>query len=100
MNGWIYKWQYDNATGHSVTIATTNSNHIILDAGAGNVGVGTTEPDTKLHINNSTATSTLYMESGGAGTGGRIITEDTDGAGCTQEWTLDGLKFYEIIACP
>ncbi len=66
----------------------------------GNVGIGTTDPDTNLHINDTTATTTLFLESGGTGLGGRIIIEDTDGAGCSVLTTLDGVLTVDTIACP
>ena len=79
-----------DSIGVSMTILETN----------GNVGIGTTSPDTPLHIYDASATSDFYIESGGAGLGGRIIIEDTDGAGCTALTTLNGVLTAAIIACP
>lgn len=69
---------------------------LVVDA----VGVGTTSPATSLDIYNSTATSTAYIYSGGAGLGGRLILEDVDAAGCTEITALDGVLSAAIVACP
>ena len=81
-------------------LAGTNGiDQMILKSG-GNVGIGTTDPDTPLHVYDASATTTLYIESGGAGLGGRIIMEDSDGAGCSQLTVLNGVISSEVIACP
>lgn len=64
------------------------------------VGVGTTSPATLLDVYNATATSSTYIYSGGAGLGGRLILEDTDGAGCTEVTALNGVLSAAIVACP
>ena len=66
---------------------------------SGNIGIGTSDPDTLLHLS-STASTTAYYESSGAGFGGRTIYEDTDASGCSEQYTLDGLLFVQTIACP
>lgn len=48
----------------------------------------------------STNTTTIYAPSDLAGRGGRVIVEDTDGAGCTQIYTLNGVITGEIVTCP
>lgn len=47
----------------------------------------------------SDATSTIYIYSSGSFPG-RIILEDTDGAGCTEITTLDGTINGNTITCP
>lgn len=64
------------------------------------VGIGTSTPAALLQVHNNTATSTVYVTSGGATLGGRIIIEDTDGAGCTELSTLNGVGTFAIVACP
>ena len=103
---------YDNTSGFDIVVAagagdlrtftggyTTAHERMRIDS-TGNVGIGTTSPDTNLHINDASTTTDLYIESGGAGLGGRIILEDTDGAGCTAITTLNGVLTAAIIACP
>ena len=66
----------------------------------GNIGIGTTDPDTLLHLS-STATTTAYYESSGAGFGGRTIYENEGAGACTETWAgSDGLLYTDAIACP
>ena len=67
---------------------------------SGNVGIGTTTPSDLLTLYDATATSTMYIYSGGAGLGGEIIVEDNDGAGCTEITTLDGTISGKTVTCP
>jgi hypothetical protein len=82
----------------------SNQLFYLLESGisyfSGNVGIGTTSPATKLDVYNSTATSSTYIYSGGAGLGGRLILEDSDGAGCSSLTTLDGVLTVAVVACP
>jgi hypothetical protein len=64
------------------------------------VGIGTTSPSTKLDVFNSSATSSVYIYSGGTNLGGRLILEDFDGAGCTELSSLDGVLTAKEITCP
>ena len=66
----------------------------------GNVGIGTSTPTDLLHVHDNTATSTIFISSGGVGLGGEIIVEDVDGAGCTELTTLDGVGTFKAVACP
>ncbi len=79
---------------------TLNNSPAFVVDGTGQVGVGTTTPDALFHVYNATATSTAYIESGGAGLGGQIILEDDDGAGCTKITALNGALTAAIISCP
>lgn len=92
----------DNINNAYFAISTRNSGTVtetirIVD---GRVGIGTTTPATKLDVYNSTATSSAYIYSGGAGLGGRLILEDTDGAGCTEVTALDGVLTAATVTCP
>jgi len=73
---------------------------LYVDATNDMIGIGTTTPASLLHIHNDTATSTLFIDSGGAGLGGEIILEDTDGAGCTEITALDGTLTAQTVTCP
>lgn len=65
----------------------------------GNVGIGTTSPRSLLSIASSTATSTLYIGSGGFP--GQIIMRDTGGGTtCTQITTTAGLVVSSAVTCP
>ena len=63
------------------------------------IGVGTSTPATKLEVHD-TATSTVSVISETAGSGGRIILEDSDGAGCSEIYILDGVISSATVACP
>ena len=64
------------------------------------LGIGTSTPATLLDVYNATATSSIYIYSGGAGLGGRAIFEDIDGAGCTEITALDGTLTAQTVTCP
>lgn len=46
------------------------------------------------------ATSTIYGFSTAAGKGATIILEDTDGAGCTEVYALNGVLTAQTVTCP
>lgn len=66
----------------------------------GNIGIGTTTPATKLEVHAATGTTTVSVISEAASTGSRIILEDSDGAGCTEIYALDGILISATVACP
>lgn len=74
-----------------VTMATSTATNAL--------SIGTTTPLAIFHIESTTASSTELITSGGAG-GGRIILEDSDGAGCSEISILDGTIITETITCP
>lgn len=49
---------------------------------------------------NVTATSTVYLYSGAANTGGSVIVEDHDAAGCTAISALNGTVIGATVTCP
>jgi len=61
-----------------------------------------TTTTTGLNVLGSTnnGTSTAYIYSKTAGFGGRVILEDSDAAGCTEIYALNGTLTSAIIACP
>ncbi|OIO06983.1 hypothetical protein COX67_05355 [Candidatus Falkowbacteria bacterium CG_4_10_14_0_2_um_filter_36_22] len=67
---------------------------------SGNVGIGTSTPATELEVHGAATSTVSVMSEGGALKGGRIILEDSDGAGCTEIYTLDGVITSAIVACP
>lgn len=79
------------------TATSTASNDLIV---SGNLGVGTTTPSDIGHVENSSATSTLIISSGGSAVGGRIIIEDHDGAGCSEIAILNGTVAAKTVTCP
>jgi hypothetical protein len=70
--------------------------------GVGNMAVGsTTVSIAKLLVESSSATSSVVVSSGaGANKGGRIILEDSDGAGCSEIYILNGTVISGSITCP
>lgn len=79
---------------------TVDTSTFYVDVDNNRTGFGTTTPTNLVHIYDSTATSTAYINSGGSGLGGRIIIEDNDGAGCTAITTIDGTVNGATVACP
>lgn len=56
---------------------------------------------TSTFMSNGAGTSTaLYIFSSASGMGGRIILEDTDGAGCSEIAILNGTVLGWTISCP
>jgi len=77
----------------------------IID-GSGNVSAATLSAsgavsltDT-LGVTEATGTSTITVKATAASTGGRIILEDSDGAGCSELYVLDGALTTATITCP
>lgn len=66
----------------------------------GDSGVGTTSPADLFQVENSSATSTLIISSGGSAVGGRLILEDHDGAGCSEIAILNGTVAAKTVTCP
>jgi len=73
---------------------------LYVDVTADGVGFGTTTPSDLLHVENSSATSTLIISSGASAVGGRIILEDHDGDGCSEIAILDGNVAAKTVTCP
>lgn len=72
----------------------------VVDVSANAIGVGTTTPLDLGHFENSSATSTVVISSGGSAVGGRIILEDHDGAGCSEIAILNGTIAAKTVTCP
>ena len=77
----------------------------IID-GSGNVSAATLSAsgavsltDT-LGVTEATGTSTITVKATAASTGGRIILEDSDGAGCSEIYILNGTVISAIVTCP
>ena len=87
-----------------VTTLTTDlvvdTNTLVADASANMVGIGTTTPANQLSVHAATGTSTISIIAQTAGSGGRIILEDTDGAGCSEISLLNGTVISASITCP
>ena len=67
---------------------------------ASSVGIATTTPVKAITIHNSSATSTIFVNSGGAGFGGSIILEDNNGSTCTEITTNAGTIIGTVVTCP
>ena len=77
----------------------------IID-GSGNVSAATLSAsgavsltDT-LGVTEATGTSTITVKATAASTGGRIIVEDSDGAGCSELYVLNGTLTTATVTCP
>ncbi len=92
----------NNVTGSSyLALSTWNgtlSEAMRIDKD-GNVGIGTAAPATLVQLTGA-STPTLYIESTTATNGGRLILEDTDGAGCSGATVLNGVVTWATVACP
>jgi len=90
------------------------TNLFFLNAGTDRVGISSTTPMSLFGVAGTstvetmniddpdhTGTSTMYIYSNDAGTfGGEIILEDSDGAGCTSIYVLNGTITGETVTCP
>jgi len=96
---------FDNATYANTLFAVASSTasatttHFAVLA-TGNVAVGTTTPKDIFHVEHQTATTTQVCSTAAAAKGCRLILEDTDGAGCTQIYVLNGTITGETVTCP
>ena len=86
---------------------TINTSDFFVDVSADEIGVGTTSPAQGFHLEQealagSVATTTLTISSASTSpaVGGQIIVEDTDGAGCTAIYALNGTVIGETVTCP
>lgn len=94
-----------NATGSGCisvdgTCIIDSSGNVDGNITTDSLAVGTTSPLTLGHIEDSSATSTLTISSGGSAVGGRIILEDMDGAGCSEIAILNGTVAAKTVTCP
>jgi len=89
-------------TGATTLSASTTVGTATLFAGddMNRVGVGTTTPLDLFHVENQTATTSIVVSTGAANLGGRIILEDSDGAGCSEISALNGTLTAATITCP
>ena len=53
-----------------------------------------------LTINERTGTTTAYFKAVASGKGGRLILEDSDGAGCSELYALNGTLTTATVTCP
>jgi len=89
-----------NSPGGTDPFFIGSSSPYLVVKESGRIGIATSSPSENLDIYNDTATSTGYIYSGGSELGGEIVLEDTDGAGCSKQYTLDGLLYIDTITCP
>ena len=61
---------------------------------------GITSLTEALNVTEVTGTSTVAVQATAASTGGRIILEDSDGAGCSEIYILNGTVISATITCP
>lgn len=105
------------STSSPTTFATTTQPILTADTN-GKVGIGTSTPTKQFSVNGEafisstttvmtglnvlggTGTSTGYIYSKNAGFGGRFILEDSDAAGCTEVYALNGVLTAAIVTCP
>ena len=61
---------------------------------------GITSLTDTLNVTEATGTSTITVKATAASTGGRIILEDSDGAGCSELYVLNGTLTTATVTCP
>jgi len=61
---------------------------------------GITSLTDTLNVTEATGTSTITVKATAASTGGRIILEDSDGAGCSEIYILNGTVISATVTCP
>lgn len=86
-----------------VTVAgssTFDTSTLVVDGSSDEVGIGTASPSAILHVENPSATTTVYFSTGAASKGARLIFEDKDGAGCTEVAYLNGTAVSQTVTCP
>ena len=76
------------------------SGGLVVEDDSKQIGIGTTTPTRLMSMYDSTASTTVFAHSGGAGLGGRIILEDTNGTTCTEIYTVNGVVEAAVIGCP
>ena len=80
---------YSTAIGYNAS--TSQNNAIVLgdsSSANSNVGIGTSNPSTKLHIVSSTASNGFQLQDGNQGTG-KILTSDTNGKATWKDLSVD-----------
>lgn len=110
-NIFIGPWAGMNETGSNKLIITNNIipstssliygefDNNILSFNA-KVGIGTSTPATELEVHGAATSTVSVISEGGSNKGGRIILEDSDGAGCSEIYILDGVISSASVACP
>lgn len=84
-----------------ITGSGTGTDNAFLVADGNNAPLFTVQSNGSTTVSAATAaTSSVYIYSTDSGKGGAIILEDTDGAGCTQLTTLNGVGTFATVTCP
>ena len=96
----VFGWDVGSAVMRIGVDATSIANVVGIDiAVGGDIGIATKTPLARLHMRDTNA-ATFLITSTTASNGGRIIIEDTDGAGCTGLTVLNGNATFATITCP
>ncbi|MFT3920398.1 hypothetical protein [Cloacibacterium sp.] len=86
----------DNPATGSAHTTIQQSNDLVFTAN-GNLGLGTINPDTKLHINNSTVGAIKIID--GTQGAGRVLVSDSNGVGTWQPNTGNQQSNYQNFQC-
>lgn len=105
----------DFTTDNEIMFRTNATDNRLIIKSDGRVGIASSTPMSILGVAGTTTmetlniddpdhtgTSTVYIYSNddSAPFGGEIILEDSDGAGCTTVYALNGVATWETVTCP
>ena len=95
-SGYIgYKWSSSGSNSNVLTFGHWGSDNLMNIDGLGNVGIGTTSPGQKLHLNNSaTLTPTYQKFTNGTATTGTTLGIDADGDFIINNGEAKEIKLY------
>ena len=89
---------WGQATGNIFEVISNASSTLIVVSSTGNVGIGTTSPNTLLQLFSS-ATTTLSIDATSTTQGGCIEIKDRDGTGYTYIYANNGVIYSDTISC-
>lgn len=96
INGWF------QSVGEPTFVigSSTKTDLVVQQSGKASFGTSTVSTNSNLTVNDTAATTTVFIRSGSTTLGGRLVIEDTNGTTCTEITTNAGVISSKAVSCP